>query len=264
MKVLELHDREAIAAFLRRNPLRHVYELGDLDDFFWPHTRWFGAVERHRLRQVALVYDEPAVPVLLALAEEPQDTMARLVEELLPSLPHEVYAHLSPVLLETAQKRFGVSHHEPHLKMGLTRPERLGQGDGTPDAELLGPDDVAEVEAFYEHAYPGTWFAPRMLGSERYVGVRRDGRLMCVAGVHVYSPTWRAAALGNVATAPESRGQGLARAACRILCRALLDDGIDAVALNVRADNAPAIAVYRALGFEPVAEYVEARLSARP
>ena len=72
----------------------------------------------------------------------------------------------------------------------------------------------------------------------------------CVAGVHVHSPTWGVAALGNVATLTERRGEGLARAACAALCRLLLADGIETIALNVRADNAPALAAYSRLGFE--------------
>jgi ribosomal protein S18 acetylase RimI-like enzyme len=43
----------------------------------------------------------------------------------------------------------------------------------------------------------------------------------------------------------------------------LLDDGIETIGLNVRADNLPAIAAYRKLGFEPVAEHVEASLVSR-
>ena len=58
--------------------------------------------------------------------------------------------------------------------------------------------------------------------------------LACIAGVHVYSPRWSVAALGNVATAPELRGQGLARGACAALCRLLLDEGIETIALNVQ------------------------------
>ena len=87
-----------------------------------------------------------------------------------------------------------------------------------------------------------------MLETGRYVGVRRDGRLACVAGVHVHSPTWGVAALGNVATLPELRGHGLARAACAALCLLLLEDGIDTIALNVRADNDAALAAYAASG----------------
>ena len=93
------------------------------------------------------------------------------------------------------------------------------------------------------------------------VGIREDGRLVCVAGVHVHSPTWGVAALGN-ATLPERRGEGLARAAW-VLCRLLLADGIETIALNVRADERPGTRAYSRLGFEVVAEYVEASLVAR-
>ena len=103
-----------------------------------------------------------------------------------------------------------------------------------------------------------------MLATGRYVGIREDGRLVCVAGVHVYSPVFGVAALGNVATLPSLRGRGLARGACAALCRLLLEDGIETIALNVRADNAAAIASYATLGFEPAAEYVEASLSLLP
>lgn len=262
MAAIELRDRDEIAAFCRRRPLRHVYELGDLDDFFWPHTRWFAWRGGDEIAQVALLYTEPGVPVLLGLAEEPVETMAALLDAILPALPASVYAHLSPSLLATVERRFAVEQPVPHLKLGLRDAALLDREPEAP-VSLLGPADLEEVDRFYGVAYPGTWFAPRMLESGRYVGLRGDRGLVCVAGVHVYSPAWRAAALGNVATLPSHRGRGLARIACAALCRLLLADGIDAIALNVRADNAPALAAYRALGFEPVAEYVEASLVSR-
>ena len=109
---------------------------------------------------------------------------------------------------------------------------------------------------------PGTWFQPRMLETGRYVGIRRDGELVSVAGVHVWSPRWRVACLGNVATLPSARGEGLATAACASLCRMLLADGIDVISLNVRADNAAAIRAYEKLGFVHAADYVEVMLEA--
>ena len=259
MAVVDLLERDAIAAFCRRNPFLHVYELGDLDDFFWPHTRWFGWEEDGVLGQLALLYTEPPVPVLLALAERPHRAMARLLADVLPMLPDRLYAHVTPALLGALEERYEIEQHGLHLKLGLTGTDRLPAGT----AELMGSDQIGEVEAFYARAYPGTWFQPRMLESGRYVGLREGDALACVAGVHVYSPTWRVAALGNVATAPELRGRGLATRACGALCRLLLDDGIETIGLNVRADNLPAIAAYRKLGFEVVAEYVEASLGLR-
>ena len=59
MAVVELRDRDALARFFRERPAVHAYELGDLDDFFWPHTRWLGWMPDGRVEQVALLYDEP-------------------------------------------------------------------------------------------------------------------------------------------------------------------------------------------------------------
>jgi predicted GNAT family acetyltransferase len=261
--VVELRDREEIAAFLRRRPAVHAYALGDLDDFFWPRTRWLGWSVDGRLEQVALVYDEPEPPVLLALAEEPEPAMAELLLAATERLPATVYAHLTPSLVDAITTAF-VSTTEPavHQKLGLARPELLAPHD-TENVELLTPGHLGEVEAFYERAYPDTWFQARMLETGRYVGFRRAGELVCVAGVHVWSPAWRVAALGNVATLPEARGAGLATAACARLCRLLLDDGVDTISLNVRADNAAAIRAYEKLGFAHAADYVEVPLERR-
>jgi ribosomal protein S18 acetylase RimI-like enzyme len=267
MRLVELDDRHAIAAVAGRNPHRHAYELGDLDDFFWPHTRWFGLERDGAVRQLALLYSEPDPPVLLALADEPEAEMRTLLELLAARLPGRVYAHVTPAAIDALTGRFAGEEAGLHLKMGLLDPSRLAEQDvvdrdwgGT---AWLSHRDVAEIDALYAEAYPGTWFTPRMLDTGRYLGIRVAGRLRCIAGVHVWSPTWGVAALGNVATDPVFRGRGLATAACARLCRVLLDDGIGAVALNVRADNAPALAAYRTLGFAPVGEYVEVMLTAR-
>ena len=260
MGIFELRDRWAIAEFCRRRPAAHAYELGDLDDFFWPHTRWLGWEREGRLEQLALIFDEPDPPVLLALAEQPVDGMRELLRAIATHLPASVYAHLSPGLLDAlAPHLVPTTPPARHLKLGLADTSHLAEHD-TVEATLLSSADLAEVERFYADAYPGTWFQARMLETGRYVGIRRDARLVCVAGVHVWSPTWRVAALGNVATVPELRGSGLATAACARLCRLLLDDGIDVISLNVRADNAAAVRAYEKLGFGHAADYVEVSL----
>ena len=258
MTLVELDDRSTIAAFFRRNAGAHVYELGDLDDFDWPHTRWFAWEHGGRLEQVALLYSEPSVPVLIAIAEEPAASMVSLLMELLPTLPAALYVHASPPLLQVFRDRYAVESAEPHLKLALARTELL-EPSACP-VDLLGEDDLLELDELYRAAYSETWFSPRMLQTGRYVGIRQDGRLACVAGVHVHSPTWGVAALGNVATLPELRGRGLARAACAALCLLLLEDGIETIALNVRADNDAAIAAYSRLGFEVATSYWEAGL----
>jgi ribosomal protein S18 acetylase RimI-like enzyme len=261
MPLVEPCDRRAIASLLQRNPRSHVYELGDLDDAYWPDTRWLGWESDGELEQVVLLYTQPEVPVLLAIADAPASTMADLLEAALPELPATLYVHATAPLLEPLGRRYRVDAAAPHLKLALGATGFVRRH--SVPVEALGPDDLPAIMTLYEDAYPGTWFEPRQLATGRYVGIRQGGRLACVAGVHVYSPTWGVAALGNVATLPELRGRGLARGACAALCCLLLGDGIETIALNVRSDNEPAIRAYTRLGFERAAEYVEASLVAR-
>ena len=202
MAVVELRDRAAIAELCRRNRFRHVYEIGDLDDFFWPHTRFVGWRGEHEVTQVALLYTEPAPPVLLALGESPQADMTSLVDSLLPELPARLYAHLSPPLLDTVAARYDVESHGLHLKLGLATTSCLGNAP----AAALGPPDLDEVVAFYERAYPGTWFVPRMLETGRYVGIREQrGARVCRGRPRVL------ARLGRGGARQRGHGAGVAR-----------------------------------------------------
>ena len=56
----------------------------------------------------------------------------------------------------------------------------------------------------------------------------------------------------NVAVAPSARRQGLGRALMLALERALAARGVATLALEVRASNAPAQALYASIGYEPV------------
>jgi predicted GNAT family acetyltransferase len=95
-----------------------------------------------------------------------------------------------------------------------------------------------------------------MLETGQYVGIWEDGELVSVAGIHVYSPVYKIAALGNITTHPAKRGQGLGTIVTAGLCKRLLNT-VDAIGLNVRSDNNPAIKAYEKIGFEVVATYHE-------
>jgi ribosomal protein S18 acetylase RimI-like enzyme len=251
-----VHDRDELAGLLRRDAALHTYELGDLDDFFWPYTTWY----RHG-DQVALLYHGGGTPTLIALAPPAGiDDLAALVRGLVPLLPHRIYAHLSPVAVAALADHVEVTAGGPHRKLALTDPRRLAGTD--PGGEALTRADLPEVSNLYAAAYPGNWFDPRMLDTGQYVGVRRAGELLAVAGVHVWSATYRVAALGNVTTHPRARRQGLARAAVTAVCHRLRRT-VDHITLNVRADNHAALALYDGLGFTPIAEYEECGLTAR-
>lgn len=256
MTAIILHDKRTIETYLRRNPALHVYELGDLDDFFWPRTIWYGWQKGDHLQALALLYTGGDLPVLLAMASPPATALAELLAQATPLLPPRFYAHLSPHARDALTPHYTLEPHGPHLKMALKNPDRLA-GVDTSAVERLAPAAVDELRAFYAHSYPGNWFDPRMLETGQYFGIRdNNGALLSVAGVHVYSAEQRVAALGNITTLPSARGRSLATTATAALCRSLLQT-VDLIGLNVRADNAAAIACYRRLGFDIVAEYEE-------
>ena len=58
--------------------------------------------------------------------------------------------------------------------------------------------------------------------------------------------------IANVAVAPDARRQGVGRALIRTLLQRADDLALAFVTLEVRASNAPAIALYAGFGFEPV------------
>lgn len=256
MPLRAVHDRDELADLLGRDPALHTYELGDLDDFFWPYTIWYRLGD-----QVALLYHGTGAPTLIALAPPATaDGLAELLRGLVPLLPRRLYAHLSPGASAALADGFDVASAGAHRKLALTDPARLAAAPAA--GGVLTRADLPQAAAFYAAAYPDNWFDPRMVDTGHYIGIRREGELLAVAGVHVWSPVYRVAALGNVATHPRARRKGLARAAVAAVC-ARLRPTVEHITLNVRADNHEALALYAGLGFTAVAAYEECVLTAR-
>jgi ribosomal protein S18 acetylase RimI-like enzyme len=251
-----LHDEHAIRTYLYQNPLRHIYELGDLDPFFWPHTSWYGWVEGQTIQQLALLYIPGGAPVLLTHANERYGSHPAFVASLIDVLPKRFYAHLDAVTKELLGAHFVAEPHGAYQKMGLAERHLALRAD-CGAAQLLRVDDIPALEQLYAEAYPGNWFDARMVQTGCYVGLWEGNRLVASAGIHVVSQREAVAALGNVTSHPDVRGKGYARQVCARLIQHLDAQGIMHIGLNVAAANARAQHLYAGLGFVLVAEYHE-------
>lgn len=254
MGLCVLRDREQIEGVLRRDVYANLYTLGDLDDFFFPRTSWYGWMEGGQLEEIVLLYQTQELVILLAQAFY-QERMLALLQALLPDLPDRFYAHLSPGLEHVFAGPYRLEAHGEHYKMALNNPVPITTAN-CDSVDILGMADLPELRHFYAQSYPDHWFDPRMLETGAYMGLHIDQHLVSVAGVHVYSPRYRVATLGNIATHPGYRGRGYGRMVTACLCRQLLRQ-VDHLGLNVKADNQPALRCYTRLGFVVKAEYAE-------
>lgn len=114
-----------------------------------------------------------------------------------------------------------------------------------PDFTLLGDADAADMAALVALANPGP-FAPRTHRLGRYLGLRRGGELIAMAGERMHLDGFTE--VSAVCSHPDHRGQGLAARAVAVLAADIRAAGAVAF-LHVFADNAPAIALYEKLGF---------------
>lgn len=254
-----VHDQERLARFLNRDPYLYLYCLGDLEEFYWKHTVWYGHSDsRGELEALVLGYFS-SHPVFLAHALRGEEgKLQHLLALLQPFLPSRFHLHLSHGLSRALPSDYKILQSSELCRMAFRHPRKMARVKA--EGVRLTPQNAEEVEEFYRLSYPGNWFEARMLESGKYFAIRREGRMVAVAGVHVYSPERGVAALGNIATHPEWRGRGLASAVTAKLCRSLLPT-VRTLGLNVVSGNEAAKHCYHKLGFETHAYYEELSVS---
>ena len=247
VQITNLHDRDRIELFLRHDPILHMFALGDLDDFNWPHTGWHALEQDGEIRQLILTYKDAPILVMMALASERLEEMRQLLRSILHLLPRQMYVHLSEGLAEVLAGPYRLHERGTYLKMALPEPGRLPAVD-TSEVVRLTLDDLSRIERLLQQSFPRSAFNSRMLQTGQYFGMERGGVLVGVAGVHVWSPAYRVAVVGNVATHPEFRRQGIATAVTARLCQSL-GRTVDHIGLTVHEENVAARSCYSRLGF---------------
>ncbi len=248
-------DKKRLLEFFKKDPVLFAYHIGDLDDFYFPDCQWavtYGYLPY--IQEAVLVYYGCATPTVLAFGVSEQ--FPQLLEDILGILPSKFYCHYQSESADILRSEFSEEPLGTHWKMKLERFMPAVDTDFSDDIMPLGPAHERELTALYERAYPGNYFTKRMLLTGKYVGIRRDNRIVAVAGVHVSSDEYEIAVLGNITTDPDYRGQGLATVLTSHLTDQLVREG-KLVCLNVQADNAAAIRCYQKLGFVRVHEYEE-------
>jgi len=118
-----------------------------------------------------------------------------------------------------------------------------------PEAVRLGPDDVEEMTALVRRTEPGPFLA-RTVEMGTYLGVRRSGRLVAMAGerLHPAAGGRGATEISAVCTDAAWRGQGLGRRLVLAVAQGIRDRG-EVPFLHAAASNTGAVRLYEHLGF---------------
>ncbi len=112
-------------------------------------------------------------------------------------------------------------------------------------AERLGPADAQDMLSLVERTKPGP-FAIRTVELGIYLGFRRNGELIAMAGERLAPPGWTE--VSAVCTDPAFRGQGLAARLVRAVVADIRQRRRSAF-LHVETGNTAAIRLYESLGF---------------
>jgi predicted GNAT family acetyltransferase len=119
-------------------------------------------------------------------------------------------------------------------------------GVADPEMVVLTETDVPEILDLVERTKPGP-FAKRTIEMGHYLGIRRDGRLIAMAGERLRLPGWTE--ISAVCTDPDFRGQGLAARLTMAVAAGILGRG-ELPFLHAAATNTDAIRLYEGLGFQ--------------
>ncbi len=239
--VHETTDRALLRAYLETDRLFAAYALCDLDDREFMRTRWGVAIAEGRPIAVVLQYSGYSPQPIFAMGDPAG------IEAILGSVikPRAAYVACRVEGLAGVEAHYRVDPGPQMLRMWT---DRSAFRPYPAQVQRLLPVEIGELNRLYQLGF-ASWLPASAIADGLYYGIRAGNRLVSAAGTHVISAQARLAVVGNVMTHLDYRGRGFATAVTSAVTSELLRF-CDQVVLNVRADNPPALAAYRRLGYQ--------------
>ena len=240
LAVAESTDRERLRGFLESDRIFAAYALCDLDDREFARTRWGLALHDGEPVALGLEYAGLSPQPVFVMGDD--DGISAILGRVVR--PRVAYVAALEDSLSAVEAHYRVDPGPPMVRMWV---DRTTFAPYPADVARLYPADAGDLNRLYQLGFT-SWLPSSSIAEGVYFGFRVGGRLVAAAGTHVLSRQARIGVVGNVMTASEYRGRGYAKATTGAVTAELLRS-CDLVVLNVRADNPPALAAYRALGY---------------
>ncbi len=237
-----------LESFLMKDIDRYLYIIGDLEEPYASRSRFVVLRVNGAIAGCSLVYTD-GVSVLLCYSSTPCLQLAWDVHRLQGSFGF----HVTDPQLPTLQKHCTFSRLQPFSRMML---RSNGPFEADSKCRLLTPGDLTAALDLKTRV-PDIWFTEHQFASNTFVGwFSEDNTLAGMVGTHVENKGLGVAAVGSMGVDPAFRRRGLGRRLMTTLLHHLVPR-TQAIGLNVRADNTPAIKLYEQLGFVHVLSYNE-------
>jgi ribosomal protein S18 acetylase RimI-like enzyme len=250
MRARKLTDSHEILTFLESDPSYAAYAIGDLEPALFAQTEWEGAEEDGQLRTIALLFRGLDPPPLFLMGDPAGlPTILRLGLR-----PERVYVTCRQRHLAAVRAFYRTEPPTPMWRMTL-QPKDFRPIEA-PQVIALSPRHTDELERLYAQG-GGDAFSPTQLATGVFYGVADRGRIVAAAGIHLISPTYDIAAVGNVYTHRAYRGRGYGSATTSAVVAELFRRGLRYVVLNVAQANTVAIRIYERLGFTKYCPFLE-------
>ena len=247
-------DRTEIAGFLRTDRLYAAYALADLDGPNRSRVAWAMAHDGAGRATALAMHHEGLVPQPLFLMGAPEGCRA-ILEHVLK--PRDTYFQATELHEEALRDLYELDAPLAMLRMVVDRDTFTPFAGPADRLTALDLDDLNRLYQLGSRA----GFPPSVVEDGVYYGVRVRGRLVSAAGTHAINPREGIAVVGNVMTHVDFRGHDFAKMVTSAVTSELLERVPD-VALNVHADNDPAVAAYERLGYRTHCQLIE-RLARR-
>jgi GNAT superfamily N-acetyltransferase len=254
-KVRELTDKDEILSFLGGDRLYAAYAIGDLEPDLFEQAAWFGAGMDGQVHSLAMHFRGVKMPVLFLMGDT--EGIRAILDQGL--CPEPVYINCRSEHLRMVREVYRWDEPLAMWRMVLNR-KRFKSVTG--DCICLTSEHSDILEGLYEHGGMAG-FTGRQLGQGVFYGVFKDGRLAAAAGTHIVSREYNVAAVGNVFTHPDHRGQGYGAAVTGAVCAELLRLGIRDIVLNVAQRNTTAVYIYEKIGFQCYCSFFEGSVCLR-
>jgi ribosomal protein S18 acetylase RimI-like enzyme len=239
----ETRDKSLIRTYLEQDRPFTAYALGDLAPPLFAHCRWFAASRGQVPEALALLFTGLETPSLLSFGYP--DGLAAILAQI--SLPEKAYCILPEEHLSTFEAYYIPRRLHHMQRMYVKRNGFQKRSHPSVEPIRLDATHLEDLEELYAQG-DVYGFSAYQLTQGIFYGVWIDAALVAAAGTHIMAPEMGVAAVGNVFTHPDHRGQGLGTACTGAVTAALLDLDLDVI-LNVAADNKAATRIYEKLGY---------------